>query len=140
MQKRRAFTIMELLVVACVFLAMLAVLAPFVQMTRAHANKINCANNLRQISLGLHKYARDHNKKFPKSLGELYPTYINDGSILDCPAIKDRTAKSAPDYIYTQGLTESSPANEIIVQDADGNHKKAGKNALKVDGSVEWIK
>lgn len=123
--KKRAFTIIELLVVICVFLAMFAALAPFVRMAKTHANKINCANRLRQISLGLHKYAQEHDKKFPKSLGELYPAYIKDGGI--------------PNYVYAQGLTESSPAKEIIVQDEEGNHKGAGRNVLRVDGSVEWI-
>ncbi|MFA6320268.1 MAG: type II secretion system protein [Candidatus Omnitrophota bacterium] len=139
MMRKRAFTIIELLVVICVFLIMFAALAPFVRMAKIYANKINCANNLRQISLGLHKYARDHGKKFPKSLGELYPAYINDGGILDCPSIKDRAAKNTPDYTYTQGLTEASPAKEVIVQDADGNHKGAGRNVLRVDGSVDLI-
>jgi competence protein ComGC len=140
MQKRSAFTIAELLIVACILLVTMALLAPFVQMTKAHAHKIYCANNLRQISLGLHKYAREHNGMFPKSLGELYPGYIKDGGTLDCPSMRYREGKKAPDYIYTQGLTEYSPGKEIIVQDRRDNHKCPDGNVLRVNGSVEWIK
>ncbi|MDD5427898.1 MAG: type II secretion system protein [Candidatus Omnitrophica bacterium] len=138
--RRRAFTIIELLVVVFVFLAMFAALAPFVRMAKMRANRINCANNLRQISLGLHKYARDHQNKFPKTLGELYPGYITDGEIFNCPSIKFRSAKDTPDYIYTQDLTEASPGREVIVLDTDGNHKRSGRNVLRVDGTVEWVK
>ncbi len=127
MRKRRAFTIIEFLVVACVVFAMITLLAPFVRMTKARANKLYCANNLRQISLGLHKYALDHRNYFPGSLGELYPNYVSDENAF------------APDYVYTPGLAESSPPGSVIVQDKDGNHKKTGKNILRVDGSVEWI-
>ena len=137
MRKSRAFTIIEFLIVACVVFAMIAILAPFVQMTKAKATKIYCANNLRQISLGLHRYARDHNRIFPGSLGELYPNYLSDQSAFDCPASKNLGTKDAPDYIYTPGLTESSPPGVVIVQDKDENHKKAGKNILKVNGSIE---
>jgi len=126
MRKIRAFTIVEVLVVACVVLAMIAALTPFVRMAKARANRMYCANNLRQISLGLHRYALDHNKKFPKNPGELYPNYVADKEVFD-------------NYKYTPGLTESSPAKEVIAQDNVGNHKKAGANILRVDGSVEWV-
>ncbi len=137
--KKEAFTIIELLVVVAVFFILFAALAPFVRMAKAHANKVNCANNLRQISLGLHKYAIDHNRNFPQNLGELYPGYIKDGSILDCPSVRDRAGKNAPDYYYIQGLSESSPDSAIIVRDTEGNHRGTGKNILRVGGSVEWI-
>ena len=137
--QRKAFTIIELLIVTCVFLIMAVVLTPFVQTTKAHANRINCANNLRQISLGLHKYALDHRGSFPENLGALYPNYVSDGATLDCPGRKSAGIKNGPDYIYMAGLTEASGPEKIIVQDSDTNHAKSGKNIVKVDGSIEWI-
>ena len=98
--QRKAFTIIELLIVTCVFLIMAVVLTPFVQTTKAHANRINCANNLRQISLGLHKYALDHRGSFPENLGALYPNYVSDGATLDCPG-----RKSAGIKYWTPGST-----------------------------------
>ena len=139
MHKRKAFTILEFLIVTCVVFVMIALLAPFVQMTKARATKIYCANNLRQISLGLHKYARDHNNAFPGSLGELYPDYLSDQGAFDCPASKNLGTGVAPDYVYKPGLTEASPSGTVIVQDKDENHEKAGKNIARVNGSVEWV-
>ncbi|MDD5136543.1 MAG: hypothetical protein PHX20_01405 [Candidatus Omnitrophica bacterium] len=140
MPKSRAFTVVEVLVVACAVLAMIVILAPFMRMAKDRANKIYCANNLRQISLGLHKFALDHNGVFPDNLGALYPDYVTSGTVFDCPGKKHSTVKSGPDYIYRAGLTESSASDEIIVQDSEANHAKSGKHIVRVDGSVEWAR
>ncbi|MDD5423523.1 MAG: type II secretion system protein, partial [Candidatus Omnitrophica bacterium] len=107
--KNRAFTLMELLVVVAICMATLIVLTPFVQIAKARARKINCANNLRHISLGLHSYAADHNGAFPQTLGELYPNYVEDQKSFDCPASKSVGSPAGPDYIYVQSLTENAP-------------------------------
>jgi len=49
---KKAFTIKELLFVIGVFIVMIAVLGPFVRMAKVRANRVECANNLRRISLG----------------------------------------------------------------------------------------
>ena len=131
-------TIIELLVVVCIFLLMVAILTPFVNMTKRRWQRIGCANNLREISLGLHAYAAGHNDAFPAKLGDLYPNYVAQEKVFDCPAIKNVGTVEAPDYEYAPELTEVSPPREIIVRDKDGNHRKTGKNVLRVDGSVEW--
>jgi len=118
---------------------MIAALAPFVRMAKRRVNRIKCANNLRQISLALHNYAADNNSIFPATLEALYPNYITNEMAFDCPAAKEIGTKDMPDYIYTTGLTENSGLKDIIVQDKSGSHKKAGRNVLRVDGSVEWI-
>jgi len=140
MRKNSAFTLIELAMVALVFLAMIAILAPFVRMTKARANRIYCANNLRHISLCLHKYALEHGNIFPKTLKDLCPTYITDQDVFDCPASKTIGTSDNPDYIYVAGLTEASSPKEIIVQDKDSNHKKQGNNTLRIDGAVEWAR
>ena len=137
---KKAFTIMEIVVVVCVLLVMASILTPFVHMVKNRAMRINCENNLMRISLGLHEYAARNNGAFPPSLSALYPKYIRDGKIFDCPASKILGTPDKSDYDYIAGLTKSSSPTEIIVYDADGNHGKAGKNILKRNGSVEWIK
>jgi type II secretory pathway pseudopilin PulG len=140
MIKKAGFTIIELLIVAAMFFIMIGALAPFVKMARARAAKMQCANKLREISLGLHAYAADHNDVFPAKLSDLYPNYISNERTFDCPASKTDGTSKVPDYSYASNLRESSDAKEAIVADLDGNHKKSGKNILRVDGSVEWVR
>ena len=138
--KRKGVTIIELLVVVAIFLVMTACLAPFVHMVKVRSQRIDCANNIRKLSLGLHAYALVHNEAFPASLGELYPNYVDDQNVFDCPASKRKGTKDNPDYNYKAGLTETSNPKEIIIEDLDGNHGKAGKNTLRINGSIEWAR
>lgn len=137
--RRRAFTVVELLIVICIFLIMFGALTPFVRIAKRRVNRIKCAHNLRQISLALHNYAVDNKDAFPLALAALYPDYIADGKVFDCPATSQVGTNQQPNYNYTVGLTEESGPKDILVRDRDGNHKRAGKNILRIDGSVEWI-
>ena len=139
LKKDQGFTIIELVFVAVIFLIVTAVLTPFVKMAHQRAHIVNCGNNLRKMSLGLHRYAADHNGSFPASLMELYPDYVEDEKTFNCPANKTVGTKQKPNYVYTTGFNESSPLKTVIVQDQDGNHKRRGKNILRINGSVERV-
>lgn len=136
---QKAVTLIELLVVVCIFFVMIAVLTPFMQMTKERAYRIKCVENLQRISLALHAYASDHNDAFPPDLAALYPNYIADETIFSCPTRKARGMEGLADYQYTAGLTEASPAQTILVQDAAKNHKKPGKHIVRVNGVIEWV-
>ena len=139
MNKNKAFTLVELSVVICIFIMMIIFLTPVVAIIKERAHTINCANNLRKISLGLHIYAADHSDAFPASLGELYPNYVKDERAFDCPASKGVGTPEKPDYNYTAGLTEISPESEVIAYDLDDNHKGRTRTILRINGSVEWV-
>ncbi len=61
---RRGFTLVELLVVVAVVGMLLGLTLPAVQHARESGRRVQCANNLRQIGLGLQTYHAQHGR-FP---------------------------------------------------------------------------
>ncbi len=87
-----------------------------------------CANNLKQLYIGLKSYADEHNTFLPPSLQDLLPKYLSDPQILVCPTVPyfDGEPQGNPDdwssYTYQPGWRIDMDPRAVIVVEKNSNH------------------
>jgi prepilin-type N-terminal cleavage/methylation domain-containing protein len=146
---KRAFTLVELLIVIAVLALLLALLAPAVQHAREAGLRAKCASNLHQAALELQQYFAAH----PRALiPEFERTSVQAGE--DLPLMHLRCPKYASLYEGTDGENgvsgyeqpicciplaqatyERSSSEIIILRDVDPIHDGV-RQAMFLDGSV----
>jgi prepilin-type N-terminal cleavage/methylation domain-containing protein/prepilin-type processing-associated H-X9-DG protein len=66
-----AFTLTELIVVIAIIVILAASLLPALARTRTQAQRISCANNLKQVGVGFRTFANDNNGNMPMTLAPI---------------------------------------------------------------------
>jgi prepilin-type N-terminal cleavage/methylation domain-containing protein/prepilin-type processing-associated H-X9-DG protein len=79
MKTRRAFTLIELLIVIAIIGLLAAILFPVFARARESARRASCQSNLKQIGLAIQQYSQDYDEKtLPAQLGS--PAYAANSS------------------------------------------------------------
>lgn len=146
MRERKAFTLVELLVVMAVIAGLAALLFPALGGARERGRRTTCLNNIRQICLAISMYRADYNEAFPTDLNLLYKGaapeegYVDTLKTFVCPS-SGNTTPATPgdgDYTYTKPASNNPVSTTKIVEDEADTYHKNGRNAGFADGSAAW--
>ena len=106
----RSYTLIELLMSLSVIFIILGLMLPSVFGVNRQAVKMQCANNLRQVSQVLNAWAMSHDN-FPQDYNELVTDgYISNLSVFKCPY-----TDSIDDYEF---LVRGKAVNSVGASDA----------------------
>jgi prepilin-type N-terminal cleavage/methylation domain-containing protein/prepilin-type processing-associated H-X9-DG protein len=166
-RRRRAFTLVELLVVVAIIGVMVGMLLPAIQQVRARVNRINCKNNLHNIGLAVWMYVDANGRQFPNACemktqnpGNL-PTIAaalsgqteNSAKVWRCPSDPTYFQQQDTSYDYPAGTYSfndlptvtrggARPTSTLfLMYDFSSFHGPAGNplsiNVLYLDGHVQ---
>lgn len=108
-ERARAFTLIELLVVIAIIGILVALLLPAVQFAREAARRMQCQNNLKQISLAVHHY-HDTLRTLPPG-----DTSTNLSGTSGFTAILPFMEESKMAQLYDFSKGNSDPKNMLVV-------------------------
>ena len=142
---------MELVVVICVLALVAALLLPALAAAKRKASRINCVNNLKQITLGFKRWAGDNDDKYPMqtcvtndsmmklfSSGNAYVLWrimsneLASAKVLICSEDKDHTGT----FSFADGFSDAN-ISYFFSLDADKSHPQmilSGDSNLAVNG------
>ncbi len=126
MMKRRAFTLVELLVVIAVIAALAVIGIGIGRSVLAKSRQAACLNNLRSLGVALESYLQEHNRILPKlAAGRASKTddipvletvllpYVQSADSFKCPQDSKQYEKSGSSYLWNS--TQSGvPVSEMV--------------------------
>ncbi|RYX82980.1 prepilin-type N-terminal cleavage/methylation domain-containing protein [bacterium] len=130
---KRAFTLIEALVVVAVILFLAAILFPIFARSRDN-HKLSCMSPLKQIGLGVLQYVQDYDERLPPTRvgatvgwADLLQPYLKSTQIFQCPQGQAGPTAFTTDYFYNRRLARvtmdklTGPALTVLGGDGDDN-------------------
>ncbi len=105
---RRAFTLVELLIVIAIIAILAAILFPVFARARENARRSSCQSNLKQIGLGILQYSQDYDEQMISGQSggvlwkELLQPYVKSKQIFACPSNPNQSSM-ATNYPISYG-------------------------------------
>ena len=130
---KRAFTLIEVLIVLFVIGVLAALLFPTFERARSNARRSSCQSNLKQIGLGFMQYNRDYDEMFPLAYADsdgsgaynpnfdagwmqILQPYIKSTTIFQCPSETSPYSPplQATDYWYSAPVAQINHMSKIV--------------------------
>lgn len=151
--EKKAFTLIEILVVIGIIALLAAILFPVLSSAREKARATTCLSNEKQIALSLVQYTQDYGRRFPPlsetgADGWSVAIGIREQNIFQCPSEGQDPVDGYTDYWMNSDLLGLSdvrvryPANTILIGDGDagptGYNLAAEADATSIPPIQAW--
>jgi len=112
---RRAFTLLEIIVVVAILALLAAILFPVFSRAREKARAATCLSNYKQVGLAIHLYAQDYDDLSPANGGSFAglvsdcAPYIHSDKVFVCPDDNDRSEEGRAGSYRVPSLYQGKP-------------------------------
>ncbi len=124
--KNRAFTLVELLVVIAIIGVLIGLLIPAVQAAREAARRMQCSNQMKQISIASHNY-HDTNHVFPAGA-----FYVGGGSMEDVLSWRATWGIALLPFIEQGVLFEMYDGKYSVLNAADSQNRTVAQTKVSI--------